>query len=294
MTNRGTAAGTNWKETDMSDAPKSIDQVVITEDDSKALFDDDAAVKTAAKPKGDPDPEPDPIPNPDDIQDNGKGKEGDPEPVIIKIDEKEYTQDEIRKAIQGHLRQDDYTKKMKDLSENRKSIDRIANVFKTITKDDGALKRVRETIEDEYGEDVAKIFDDAIKTDPGESPYKSEVETANNEKNVAVAELELYKESISLQRKYHLKDTDIQAVIDYATKEFEESNQTKVLSLEDAYRLMNFDTIKKTADVKTSPKPKVPDLATKNKGVRDFEKATPKSFNDISVKDLEDANLFDT
>ena len=76
MTNRGTAAGTNWKETDMSDEPKSIDQVVITEDDSKALFDDDAAVKTAAKPKGDP--EPDPIPNPDDIQDNGKGKEGDP------------------------------------------------------------------------------------------------------------------------------------------------------------------------------------------------------------------------
>lgn len=302
----------------MEDDVKTIDQVEITEEEGKSLFTEEPEKKEEPEDKTDKDdsgdeseeePEknkgkkPDAKPedesdddsegDADENSDEGSDEGSDEDAEKIVIDDHEYTQDEIREAIQGNMRQHDYTRKMQELSEQRKSIDRISGVIQKLTADKDAVARVIEAIEDEYGEDVAKEFQDALTSDPGESPYKNELETAHTERDYAVAELELFKESIALQRKYHLKDAEVQSVIDYATKEFEESKGTKVLSLEDAYRLMNFDAVRKTATTKKKEKPPVPNLANKKKGVRSIETQTPKSFDEITEKDFEEANLFD-
>ena len=88
-----------------------------------------------------------------------------------------------------------------------------------------------------------------------------------------------------LKSTYSLNDEQTQEVLDYAIQKHEQDG--RLLTLEEAYKVMNFDKPKE--EVKAKPKPSVPVNVQKNVGVKSDKQDKITSYDDIDV-----ASFFNT
>ena len=93
------------------------------------------------------------------------------------------------------------------------------------------------------------------------------------------AEKVLDQSMSNLQAQYSLKSEQVQEVLDYAINAHEESG--RLLTLEEAYKVMSFDKPKVETPVKA--KPSVPVNVQKKVGVKSEKQSKITNYEDIDV-----------
>jgi hypothetical protein len=286
----------------------SFDDVDVTDEDVKALEDDEGqSTKETSKTDSDDDDDPDgdqdsdkedpdeddgeKNEHPDDDGDGDDGGEKDEKgdepsdgddadkPELYEVDGEKLTLEELKR---GYLRTKDYTQKTQELAEKRKSIEGILKILSVVKDGD---PEVKEALKDYWVEkgNKAEDFDAALNADPGENPYKEEYEgklqQAQSELSRLKTEMEVAREIDEIKSKFKVTDKELDEIFDFATRHEEKTG--KLLSLEEAYKLMNFDKIREES--KRLAPPKTPKNLGRGARETKSKPKQPKSFEDIEV-----------
>lgn len=246
--------------------------------DSLNLFEGEQPASTPEKPSGNASPDAD-----------ADGEQGGTEtPVTVKLGDEEFTEDAIRAALDDARNKSDWQKKntveAQRLAAMRKAIEPVIGLVKKL-KEDGALASdIRDELVDRLGDEAAGLIDAALTFDEANhpNPFKEELETTRRERDEARAERDAERaisaELKELRKNYKLTESQADKVLEFATKKFEETKQA--LTLDDAYRLMEFEKLKAKSEA-----PKVPSTpGGHSPGARTITHAAT-SFDDIKVED---------
>lgn len=208
-------------------------------------------------------------------------------PATVKVGEQEYTIDMINAALDDHKNKSDWQKKntqeAQSIAERRKGIEPFLQFMEKVKGKPEFADMLKDAITDDFGEDGKTLFEKVMNTDPGVNPYKDEMAHLQKELDNLKSESALRQAENDLKNRFKLKDSDVEAVLDFAVKTLHDTGRT--ISLEEAYKVMNFDKVQEEA---TKKKPKPPTLANKDRGA--VEIATPKkkdgkpmSYDDIDI-----------
>lgn len=285
----------------------SFDDVDVTDEDVEALEEDEGqSTKETSKTdsddddpdgdqdsdKEDPDEDDGEKEHPDDDGDGDDGgdddKEGDEpsdgddadrEPELHEVDGEKLTLDELRG---GYLRRKDYTQKTQELAEKRKAVEGFLSILSVVKDGD---PEVKEALKDYWVEkgNKAEDYDAALNADPGINPYKEEYEgkllEAQTELSQLKTEMEVAEEIDEIKSKFKVTNKELDEIFDFATRHEEKTG--KLLSIEEAYKLMNFDKIREES--KRLAPPKTPKNLGRGARETKSKPKQPKSFEDIEV-----------
>ena len=225
----------------------------------------------------------------------GSEESGDETPAEkITVGEDEYTLDEVKDAIKDSQNKKDWSKsnteKAQELAELRKSLEPLINIISGMKADKYAIEDIKELLVDRLGEEKKEEVEAALAFDAAKFPSPFEKELAERDEKLKAVEAknaQLEGENAAREeRDRFAKDMKIsqkkaQEVLDFAEKHY---NETKTfLPLDQAYKLMNYDSVAEIAGKKKLGIPKPP---SKGNGAKEVKQETkkPTSIDDVDVK----------
>ena len=183
-------------------------------------------------------------------------------------------------SMNRHEWQKSNTEKAQELSDQRRAVEPLVQLVEKIKESGEFSESLKEAIEDELGKEAGQLFDQSLQMDNKDlpNPFESELQEARDKLANMEAERQIDQSMTQLRSSYKLTDQQAQDVLDFAVKNFEETN--RVLTLEEAYKVMNFD---KAPASEPKPKPSVPVNVKKNVGIKAENKGKITSYDDIDV-----------
>jgi hypothetical protein len=217
-------------------------------------------------------------------------------PVKIKVKDDEFTEDELESALadrrQKNLWEKSHTEESQKLAAARKAIEPVLKFVEKLKADGEFLADIKESAVDRFGDEFAGIIDAAIQMDPEKvpNPFKDELAAAQRErddarkerddlKSAKEAEAAISAEMKTLRETHKLSEKQAGEVLEFATKKFEETGQA--VSLEDAWKLMDYENQVKKAEAAKTPKiHRTPDAGT---GAKDIKNKNAGTFDEIKM-----------
>jgi len=227
-------------------------------------------------------------------------------PVKIKIGKTEYAEDEVKGWFEDSQNKKSWqaknTQTAQELAEQRKAVEPLVTLINKLrgTEKEAFVEMICESFMDDpdLGEDAVKSLKDALKFDPEkyEHPFKKELAEERAKREQLEAEKEanrlITEESDVLKKNYKLSDKKVKDVIAFAVKKYEDTSQA--ISLEDAYKLVEYEDLKKKSQ-EPPPPPKVPTVPPKGQGAKEFTEEPPKGIKQKYAEvNLSGVNLFDS
>ena len=232
-------------------AEVAISDVEFSEEEKSALF-------TADQPQT-PEKKDDKTDSKAQTTESEEAKEAEEEKVTI--DGEEYTLESIRGALSDSKNKSDWSKsntqKAQEIAEKRKMVDGLLQLKEKMKSKPDFWRDFSESIEMEFGEDGKALIAMVDNFDPEKFPHPlaEEIKSIKSEKENLEAEVSLMKEVKDFRKSMGLTELQADKVLEFAIEKY---NDTGIAySLEDAYKLMNFDKIKEKAE-SLKPPPKVP------------------------------------
>ena len=179
------------------------------------------------------------------------------------------------------------TEKAQEIADQRRAVEPMVQFLEKIKESEDFSETLVEAIEDELGKEAGQLFKQSLQMDNKDlpNPYESELTEARERVAQMEAQQVLDQSMADLKSTYSLNDKQTQEVLDYAIQKHESDG--RLLTLEEAYKVMNFDKPKE--EVKAKPKPSVPVNVQKNVGVKSDKQDKITSYDDIDV-----ASFFNT
>ncbi len=289
----------SFEEVDISDSfdklndeqPSEIPPVVPKEeeikDETSAKSDDDAKQKTSEEKDEKETKETGSSVSSQVDDTGGDGTSEDGTVLKLTIAGKEYTEGELQTALENSTNKVDWqksnTEKAQETAELHKSIQPVIELINKLREDTDLFIEIKEAVVEKFGDEVKPIFDAAFKFDVDKhpNPYKTELETEQQKTRELQSEIVLSKEKVTLKELHKLKNSQVDEVYDFAVDKYNETGT--FLSLEDAYKLMDYDVqVKKAGETK---KPAIPAVIPKKKGATTIKKPVklPEKFEDVDL-----------
>jgi len=179
------------------------------------------------------------------------------------------------------------TEKAQEIAEQRRAVEPLVQLVEKIKESEDFSDTLVEAIEDELGKEAGQLFKQTLQMDNKDlpNPWESELQEAQEKVAQMEAQQVLDQSMADLKSTYSLNDKQTQEVLDYAIEKHESDG--RLLTLEEAYKVMNFDKPKE--EVKAKPKPSVPVNVQKNVGVKSDKQDKITNYDDIDV-----ASFFNT
>ena len=173
------------------------------------------------------------------------------------------------------------TEKAQEVADQRRAVEPLVQLVEQLNKSEEFRDTLKEAIEDELGEEAGQLFEQSLKMENKDlpNPFESELAEAKEKVEMMEAEKVLDQSMSNLQTQYSLKSEQVQEVLDYAINAHEESG--RLLTLEEAYKVMSFDKPKVETPVKA--KPSVPVNVQKKVGVKSDKQSKITNYEDIDV-----------
>ena len=196
-----------------------------------------------------------------------------------------YSLDDIETWRKDSLNRHDWSKsnteKAQQLADQRRAVEPLVQLIEKIKENGDFTETLQEAIEDEMGKEVGQLFQDSLTMENTElpNPYQDQLLEAEERLATIEAERELDNSLAQLQNTFSLTSEQADDVLAFAIKVHEDTD--RLLTLEEAYKVMNFDKVK-AEPVAEKPKPNVPVNITKNAGVKETA-SKPKTYADIDV-----------
>lgn len=173
------------------------------------------------------------------------------------------------------------TEKAQEVADQRRAVEPLVQLVEQLNKSEEFRDTLQEAIEDELGEEAGQLFEQSLKMENKDlpNPFESELTEAREKVEMMEAEKVLDQSMSNLQAQYSLKSEQVQEVLDYAINAHEESG--RLLTLEEAYKVMSFDKPKVETPVKA--KPSVPVNVQKKVGVKSDKQSKITNYEDIDV-----------
>lgn len=173
------------------------------------------------------------------------------------------------------------TEKAQEVADQRRAVEPLVQLVEQLNKSEEFKDTLKEAIEDELGEEAGQLFEQSLKMENKDlpNPFESELTEAREKVEMMEAEKVLDQSMSNLQTQYSLKSEQVQEVLDYAINAHEESG--RLLTLEEAYKVMSFDKPKVETPVKA--KPSVPVNVQKKVGVKSDKQSKITNYEDIDV-----------
>ena len=196
-----------------------------------------------------------------------------------------YSLDDIETWRKDSLNRHDWSKsnteKAQQLADQRRAVEPLVQLIEKIKENGDFTETLQEAIEDEMGKEAGQLFQDSLGMENTElpNPYQDQLLEAEERLATIEAERELDNSLVKLQNTFSLSSEQADEVLSFAIKVHEDTD--RLLTLEEAYKVMNFDKVK-AEPVAEKPKPNVPVNITKNAGVKETA-SKPKTYADIDV-----------
>lgn len=173
------------------------------------------------------------------------------------------------------------TEKAQEVADQRRAVEPLVQLVEQLNKSEEFRDTLKEAIEDELGEEAGQLFEQSLKMENKDlpNPFESELTEAKEKVEMMEAEKVLDQSMSNLQTQYSLKSEQVQEVLDYAINAHEETG--RLLTLEEAYKVMSFDKPKIETPVKA--KPSVPVNVQKKVGVKSDKQSKITNYEDIDV-----------
>jgi len=173
------------------------------------------------------------------------------------------------------------TEKAQEVADQRRAVEPLVQLVEQLNKSEEFRDTLKEAIEDELGEEAGQLFEQSLKMENKDlpNPFESELTEAKEKVEMMEAEKVLDQSMSNLQSQYSLKSEQVQEVLDYAINAHEETG--RLLTLEEAYKVMSFDKPKIETPVKA--KPSVPVNVQKKVGVKSDKQSKITNYEDIDV-----------
>jgi len=173
------------------------------------------------------------------------------------------------------------TEKAQEVADQRRAVEPLVQLVEQLNKSEEFKDTLKEAIEDELGEEAGQLFEQSLKMENKDlpNPFESELTEAKEKVEMMEAEKVLDQSMSNLQAQYSLKSEQVQEVLDYAINAHEETG--RLLTLEEAYKVMSFDKPKIETPVKA--KPSVPVNVQKKVGVKSDKQSKITNYEDIDV-----------
>ena len=202
-----------------------------------------------------------------------------------------YTQSDIeswkKDADNRHEWNKSNTEKAQEVADQRRAVEPLVQLVEKIKESEDLYDTLMEAIEDELGKEAGQLFTQSLQMDNKDlpNPWESELKEAQEQVAQMEAQQVLDQSMAELKSTYSLNDKQVQEVLDHAIQTHEKDG--RLLTLEEAYKVMNFDKPKE--EVKANPKPSVPVNVQKNVGVKSDKQDKITNYDDIDV-----ASFFNT
>ena len=179
------------------------------------------------------------------------------------------------------------TEKAQQLADQRRAVEPLVQLVEKIKESEDFSDTLMEAIEDELGKDAGQLFRQTLQMDNKDLPNPWEAELQQAQEQVAQMEAEkvLDQSIVDLRSQYSLSAEEADQVLEYAINTHE--NSGRLLTLDEAYKVMNFDKPKGKPEPK--PKPSVPVNVQKSVGVKSDKQEKITNYDDIDV-----ASFFNT
>jgi hypothetical protein len=179
------------------------------------------------------------------------------------------------------------TEKAQEIADQRRAVEPLVQLVEKIKESEDFSDTLIEAIEDELGKDAGQLFRQTLQMDNKDlpNPWESELKEAQDKVAQMEAQNVLDQSMAELKSTYSLDNKQTQEVLDYAIERHEKDG--RLLTLDEAYKVMNFDKPKE--EVKAKPKPSVPVNVQKNVGVKSDKQEKITNYDDIDV-----ASFFNT
>ena len=222
--------------------------------------------------------------------DGKKEDEGEGEDKKYTFGENEYTETEIKQAIEDSNNKKDWqkenTQKAQETADLRRAIEPLIEL-KNKFKDSPEIKDLmRDTIISELGEDAGKLFDIVLDFNEEKHPHPSKKEIIDKDEKIADLEAInlINEEKEELIKKFKITKEKANKVLEVAIKKFEDSGGKNAISLEDQYLIMDREVQKNELEKEKKKEPKIPDVPHKEKSAKDIKKKeTYKDYEDIPL-----------
>jgi len=192
-----------------------------------------------------------------------------------------YSLDDIETWRKDSLNRHDWSKsnteKAQQLADQRRAVEPLVQLIEKIKENVDFTETLQEAIEDEMGTEAGQLFQDSLTMENTElpNPYQDQLLEAEERLATIEAERELDNSLVKLQNTFSLSSEQADEVLSFAIKVHEDTD--RLLTLEEAYKVMNFDKAK-AEPVVEKKKPSVPVNVTKNE-----TSSKPKTYADIDV-----------
>ena len=196
-----------------------------------------------------------------------------------------YTQSDIeswkKDADNRHEWNKSNTEKAQEIADQRRAVEPLVQLVEKIKESEDFSETLVEAIEDELGKEAGQLFKQSLQMDNKDlpNPWESELKEAQDKVAQMEAQQVLDQSMADLKSTYSLTNEQTQEVLDYAIQKHEQDG--RLLTLEEAYKVMNFDKPKE--EVKAKPKPSVPVNVQKNVGVKSDKQDKITNYDDIDV-----------
>ena len=215
----------------------------------------------------------------------------DDEIVFESEDGSRYTLSDIESWKQDADNRHDWSKsnteKAQQLADQRRAVEPLVQLVEKIKESEDFSDTLMEAIEDELGKDAGQLFRQTLQMDNKDLPNPWEAELQQAQEQVAQMEAEkvLDQSIVDLRSQYSLSAEEADQVLEYAINTHE--NSGRLLTLDEAYKVMNFD--KPKGEPEPKPKPSVPVNVQKSVGVKSDKQDKITNYDDIDV-----ASFFNT
>ena len=179
------------------------------------------------------------------------------------------------------------TEKAQQLADQRRAVEPLVQLVEKIKESEDFSDTLMEAIEDELGKDAGQLFRQTLQMDNKDLPNPWEAELQQAQEKVAQMEAEkvLDQSIVDVRSQYSLSAEEADQVLEYAINTHE--NSGRLLTLDEAYKVMNFD--KPKGEPESKPKPSVPVNVQKSVGVKSDKQDKITNYDDIDV-----ASFFNT
>jgi len=174
------------------------------------------------------------------------------------------------------------TEKAQRIADQRRAIEPMVQLISKLKESEDFSEAIIEAVEDELGKDVGQLLKQTLEgdTDGIPNPLADELKEANDKLAQMEAQRALDASMAELKSTYELSDEDAQSVLDFAIDKHEKDG--RLLTLEEAYKVMNFDK-QKPKEETPKKKPSIPVSVKKDVGVKSDVAKKPQTYDDVDI-----------
>lgn len=210
------------------------------------------------------------------------------EPVVVKIKVKdsEYTEDEIAAALDDSKNKAAWNKTNTEeamrLADVRKKVEPVVKFLEKLKADGEFGDELRDSMVERFGDEFADTIDAVLKFDEKEvpNPFADDLKTEREKREAAEHQLFVIKEKREFAKSEKVSEKKADEVWEFAEKTFMETGE--VISLSNAFKLMQHDELKRKAAA--PPPPKAPNVPDSSPGAKEIKAQPAKSYEDISIE----------